>query len=74
MNDLTLTEKKKLVPKGKKLNPLKVKHRAEELLGGKFQRKLAEDLQCSDSLISLAFKGKSPFALLRINEHLKGIS
>lgn len=74
MNSLTLKEKKKLVPRGKKLNPLKVKHRAEEILGGKFQKKLAGNLNCSESLISLAFKGKSPYALFRINEYLKEIN
>lgn len=74
MNDLTLIEKKKLVPKGKKLNPLKIKHKAEELLGNKFQKKLAEKMDCSDSLISLAFKGKSPYALFRISEYLKEIN
>lgn len=70
----TLKEKKKLVPKGKKLNALKVKYKAEKILGAGFQKKLAKELKCSGALISLAFKDDAPYTLFRINKYLKGFN
>jgi len=74
MKKLTLAEKKKLVPKGKKLNAMKVKHKAEEVLGGDFRKKLAEGLGCSDSLITQAFKERAPYALYEIDRYTKNYS
>lgn len=71
MKKLTLAEKKKLVPKGKRLNGMKVKHKAEEILGATFRKDLAEGLGCSESLITQAFKEQAPYALFSINEYIK---
>jgi hypothetical protein len=71
MNDLTLAQKKKLVPKGKKLDPLKIKYEAEKIYGKGFRKILAQKLECSDVLITLAFTGKAPVALFRINLFIK---
>lgn len=71
MTDLTLSEKKKIVPKGKKLNPMKIKHKAEEILGSDFRKILREKMECSSALITQALKGEAPFALFTINEIIK---
>jgi len=69
--ELSLTEKKKIVPKGKKLDPLKIKYISEKILGPKFRKILAKELNVSEALITHAFKGRAPFCLYRISELLK---
>ena len=71
MNELNLAEKKKLVPKGKKLNHIKIKHRAEEVLGPNFRGVLRERINCSSALITMALGGKAPYALFEINRIVK---
>lgn len=63
MSELTLSQKKKLVQKGQKLDALKVKHAAETILGEEFRKELAEYFRCSGSLITQAFKGDAPSML-----------
>jgi len=73
---LSLAEKKKIVPKGKKLNPLKIKHKAENLYGPDYRKEIIRKLQgknipCSESLLSKAFTGIAPYILYQVNELLK---
>ena len=70
MGELTLSQKKKLVAKGQKLNALKVKHQAEELLGADFRKIIAQQFKCSAPLITMAFKGEAPSMLFRIKEFI----
>lgn len=76
MKPHTLSEKKKLVPKGKKLDPIKVKHAAENLWGREYRKTIREKLtekklQCSEPLISIAFAGAAPYMLYMINSIIK---
>ena len=74
MADLTLKEKKKLVAKGKKLDPIKIKYAAELAVGKDFRKELAKQFDCSTVLITNAFSGKAPALLFRINQYIKALN
>lgn len=76
MKTPTEKEKKKLVDKGKTLDPATVELRAIKVYGKKnYRSKLAEKLGGSPALYSNSFNGKGGFyKLYEINEHLKSIN
>ena len=69
----TLSEKKKLVEKGKKLDPESVELKARKVYGKKYRERLAEILGGTSPLYSYAFTGRAPYKLYEINEHLKTV-
>lgn len=73
---MNLSEKKKLVPRGKRLNPTSAKHRAEKFFGKDFRKTLREKLaergiDCSATRLTQAFGGEAPFVLFNINQIIK---
>jgi hypothetical protein len=65
------SEKLQIAEEGKKLDPLEVEISAIRKYGNRKHRKhLAEHFDVTHALVGMAFNGKSPFLLFKINEFL----
>jgi len=74
MTELTLSQKKKLVARGKKLDSLRVRYEAEKKLGKDFRKTLEDNFAVSNVAISRALNGTLPSLLFRINEYIKSLN
>lgn len=71
MTDLTLIQKRKLVSKGKRIDPFKLKYEAEKALGKDFRKQLAGEFDCSEALITQALTIGGFSMRVRIKEFIK---
>jgi len=64
-------QKKQIIDKGKELDAMAVRHRAERL--GVSPKMLANYFECTLANISKAYKGENSFRLCMIDEYLSSI-